>query len=216
MMLAQALAGGVAALGLDVDAAAQTKLLAYIALLDKWNRTHNLTAIREPQRVVTYHLLDALATVPHLPDAASLRLIDVGSGGGLPGVPLAIVRPQWRVTLLDSNRKKAAFLRQAAAELALANVAVAAMRAEEHAPEAPFDVAISRAFADLTQFAAAARHLVRPHGWLLAMKGVYPGEELKALPSVFRVVAVPAMNVPGLEGERHLVIMQAMSESRVA
>ena len=216
MTLARALAGGLAALGLDVDAAAQTKLLAYIALLDKWNRTHSLTAIREPHRVVTHHLLDALATLPHLPDAASLRLIDVGSGGGLPGVPLAIARPQWRVTLLDSNRKKAAFLRQAAAELALANITVAAMRAEDYAPSEPFDVAISRAFADLTQFAAAARHLVRPCGRLLAMKGVYPREELKALPPAFRVVAVPAMNVPGLDGERHLVIMQAMSESPVA
>ncbi|HEX9277501.1 MAG TPA: 16S rRNA (guanine(527)-N(7))-methyltransferase RsmG [Casimicrobiaceae bacterium] len=216
MMLARALAEGVAALGLDVDTAAQTKLLAYIALLDKWNRTHNLTAIREPQRVVTYHLLDALATLPHLPDAASLRLIDVGSGGGLPGVPLAIARPQWRVTLLDSNRKKAAFLRQAAAELALANVAVAAMRAEDYAPDAPFDVAISRAFADLMKFAAAARHLIRPCGRLLAMKGVYPREELKALPSDLRVVAVPALDVPGLGAERHLVIMQPASESRVA
>src|SRR3989442_9400748 len=128
MTLARALAAGVAALGLDVDAAAQTKLLASMPLLDKWNRTHNLTAIREPQRVVTYHLLDALATLPHLPDAASLRLIDVGSGGGFPGVPLAIVRPQWRVHLLHNKRKKAAFLRPAAPELALVNVAGARMR----------------------------------------------------------------------------------------
>ena len=216
MMLAQALAGGVAALGLDVDAAAQTKLLAYIALLDKWNRTHNLTAIREPHRVVTHHLLDALATLPHLPGAKSLRLIDVGSGGGVPGVPLAIVRPQWRITLLDSNRKKTAFLRQAVAELALPNVTVVAMRAEDYTPDARFDVVISRAFADLAQFAAAARHLVRPDGRLLAMKGLYPREELEALPPAFRVVAVPALNVPGLEADRHLVIMEAMSESPVA
>lgn len=213
MTLARALAGGVAALGLDLDAAAQTKLLAYLALLDKWNRTHNLTAIREPERMVTHHLLDALATLPHLPEAETLRLIDVGSGGGLPGVPLAIARPQWRVTLLDSNRKKAAFLRQAAAELALANVAVAAMRADDYAPDTPFDVAISRAFADLGEFAAAACHLVRPGGHLFAMKGVYPRKELKALPRVFRVVAVPALEVPGLGAERHLVIMQAMRES---
>jgi 16S rRNA (guanine527-N7)-methyltransferase len=216
MTLARALAAGVAALGLDVDAAAQTKLLAYTALLDKWNRTHNLTAIREPHRVVTHHLLDALATLPHLPDATSLRLIDVGSGGGLPGVPLAIARPQWDVTLLDSNRKKAAFLRQAAAELALANVSVVAMRAEDYTPGVLFDVAISRAFADLARFAAAARQLVRPGGRLLAMKGVYPREELEALPLSFRVVAVPTLHVPGLEAERHLVIMQPMSESRVA
>jgi 16S rRNA (guanine527-N7)-methyltransferase len=212
MMLARALAGGVAALGLDVDAAAQTKLLAYIALLDKWNHTHNLTAIREPERMVTHHLLDALATLPYLPQAATLRLIDVGSGGGLPGVPLAIARPQWRVTLLDSNRKKAAFLRQAAAELALANVAVVAVRAEHYIPETPFDVAISRAFADLAQYAAAARHLVRARGHLFAMKGMYPHEELKALPPAFRLVSAPALDVPGLGAERHLVVMQAMSE----
>ena len=213
MTLARALAAGVAALGLDVDAAAQIKLLAYTELLDKWNRTHNLTGIREPQRVVTHHLLDALATLPHLPDAESLRLIDVGSGGGLPGVPLAIVRPQWRVTLLDSNRKKTAFLRQAVAELALPNVTVVAMRAEDYTPDARFDVVISRAFADLAQFATAARNLVRPDGRLLAMKGLYPREELEALPAAFRVLAVPALSVPELEAERHLVIMQAMSES---
>ncbi len=213
MTLARALAGGVAALGLDVDVAAQTKLLAYLALLDKWNRTHNLTAIREPERMVTHHLLDALATLRHFPEAETLRLIDVGSGGGLPGVPLAIARPQWRVTLLDSNRKKAAFLRQAAAELALANVAVAAMRAEDYVPDTPFDVAISRAFAELGEFAAAARHLVRPGGHLFAMKGLYPRDELKALPCVFHVVAVPALEVPELGAERHLVIMQAMRQS---
>jgi len=213
MTLARALAGGVAALGLDVDAAAQTKLLAYLALLDKWNRTHNLTAIREPERMVTHHLLDALATLRHLPEAETLRLIDVGSGGGLPGVPLAIARPQWRVTLLDSNRKKAAFLRQASAELALANVSVAAIRAEDYVPDTPFDVAISRAFADLGEFAAVARHLVRPGGHLFAMKGLYPREELKALPCVVQVVAVPALEVPELGAERHLVIMQAMRES---
>ena len=213
MTIARALAAGVAALGLDVDAAAQTKLLAYTALLDKWNRTHNLTAIREPHRVVTHHLLDALATLPHLPGAKSLRLIDVGSGGGVPGVPLAIVRPQWRITLLDSNRKKTAFLRQAVAELALPNVTVVAMRAEDYTPDARFDVVISRAFADLAQFATAARNLVRPDGRLLAMKGLYPREELEALPAAFRVLAVPALSVRELEAERHLVIMQAMSES---
>src|SRR5207244_11103052 len=182
--------------------------LPYTEPLDKWNRTHNLTGIREPQRVVTHHLLDALATLPHLPDAESLRLIDVGSGGGLPGVPLAIARSQWRVTLLDSNRKKTAFLRQAVAELALPNVTVVAMRAEEYTPDARFDVVISRAFANLAQFAAAARHLVRPEGRLLALDGLYPREALEALPPAFRVVAVPALNVPGLQANRHLVLMQ--------
>ena len=105
MRLGGDLAAGIAALGLAIDAAAQSKLLAYVALLEKWNRTHNLTAIREPERMVTHHLLDALAVLPHLPERRALRLIDVGSGGGLPGIPLAIARPDWEVTLLDSNRK---------------------------------------------------------------------------------------------------------------
>ncbi len=125
MRLSRVLAAGIAALGLDLDDAAQTKLLAYVALLEKWNRTHNLTAIREPDRMLTHHVLDALATLPHLPQAPGLRLIDVGSGGGSPGVPLAVARPDWHVTLLDSKRKKATFLRQVAAELDLRNVAVA-------------------------------------------------------------------------------------------
>jgi 16S rRNA (guanine527-N7)-methyltransferase len=207
MTLGQALAGGLAALGVVLDAAAQAKLLAYVALLEKWNRTHNLTAIREPERMITHHLLDSLATLRHLPQATSLRLIDVGSGGGLPGIPLAIARPAWKVTLLDSNAKKAAFLRQVAAELPLPNVEVAATRAEDYRPDVPFDVVISRALSDLAQFVAVARPLVAPGGCLIAMKGVYPHEELAHLPAGVRVMASPALDVPGLDGARHLVIM---------
>ena len=171
MRLSEDLAAGIAALGLDIDDAARAKLLAYLALLEKWNRTHNLTAIREPGRMVTHHLLDALAVLPHLPQRSGLRLIDVGSGGGLPGLPLAIARPDWDVTLLDSNRKKATFLRQVAAELGLAQVAIVAARVEDYLPEVAFDVAISRAFAELAPFLAAARHLVHAGGCLVAMKG---------------------------------------------
>jgi 16S rRNA (guanine527-N7)-methyltransferase len=211
--LKQALAAGISSLGLDIDDAAQAKLLAYIALLEKWNRTHNLTAIRESERMVTHHLLDALATLPYLPQQQALRLLDIGSGGGLPGIPLAIARPAWRVTLLDSNRKKAAFLRQAVAELPLPNVEVVAMRVEGYAPAAPFDIAISRAFSDLGQFAAVARRLVVACGKLIAMKGVYPRAELAALPADFRVVALPVLDVPGLDGERHLVIAERSGAS---
>jgi len=207
MTLGRALAAGLAVLGLDLDAAAQAKLLAYLALLQKWNRTHNLTAIREPERMVTHHLLDSLATLRHLPAATSLRLIDVGSGGGLPGIPLAIAHPAWQVILLDSNAKKAAFLRQAAAELPLPNVDVAAARAEDYLPERRADVVISRALSDLAQFVAVARHLVGPGGRMIAMKGVYPHEELAHLPANVRVVASPALEVPGLGATRHLVIM---------
>ena len=211
MTLADELAAGVAALGVDVDPAAQAKLLAYLALLDKWNRTYNLTAIREPARMLTQHLLDALAVLPHLPQASELRVLDVGSGGGVPGIPLAIARPHWRVTLLDSNRKKVAFLRQAAAELALANVEVVASRAEAYAPEVRFDVAISRAVTDLAAFAKVAMPRVRPGGCIVAMKGVYPREELAALPPAVRVMAVPSVAVPALGAARHLVFMTARS-----
>jgi 16S rRNA (guanine527-N7)-methyltransferase len=207
MTLAQSLAAGVTALGVDIDPTAQAKLLAYLALLDKWNRTHNLTAIREPARMVTHHLLDALAVLPHLPDTSELRLLDVGSGGGVPGLPLAIARPRWRVTLLDSNRKKAAFLRQAVAELEVNNAEVVAARVEDFAPEVRFDVAISRAFSDLVAFAKAALPLVRPGASIVAMKGTYPREELAALPPTIRVVAVPSVTLPALGVARHLVLM---------
>lgn len=210
MTQAALLADGIAALGLAAQAGAdaQAKLLAYLALLDKWNRTHNLTAIREPERMVTHHLLDSLAVLPHLPPQAGLRLIDIGSGGGLPGIPLAIVRQDWQLVLLDGNFKKAAFLRQAAIELPLPNVEVVAARAEDYAPGVAFDIAISRAFSDLAIFAGVARNLLAPGGRLVAMKGVYPHEELAQLPAGVGVTATPALHVPGLDGARHLVIME--------
>jgi len=184
------------------------KLDAYLALLAKWNRTYNLTAIREPERMVTHHALDALAVLPHLPARSALRMLDVGTGGGVPGIPLALARPGWRVVLLDSNHKKGAFLAQAAIELGLANVEVATTRVEDYAPSAPFDVIISRAFSDLASFAGAALPLLAPGGALVAMKGVLPHEELAHLPADVRVVATPALSVPGLAAERHLVIME--------
>ena len=210
MTPAALLADGVAALGLAalVGAAAQAKLLAYLVLLDKWNRTHNLTAIREPERMITHHLLDSLAVLPHLPSRGGLRLIDIGSGGGLPGIPLAVVRPDWQLTLLDSNFKKATFLRQAAIELPLPNVDVVAARVEDYQPAAGFDIAISRAFSDLAVFAGASRRLLAPDGRLVAMKGVYPHEELAHLPAQIDVTATPSLKVPGLNGDRHLVIME--------
>lgn len=210
MTLAQVLADGVAALGLDelVGADAQAKLLAYLRLLDKWNRTHNLTAIREPDRMVTHHLLDSLAVLPHLPARTGLRLVDIGSGGGLPGIPLAIVRPDWQFALLDSNFKKAAFLRQAAIELPLPNAEVVAVRVQDYVPPAGFDIAISRAFSDLAVFAGASRGLLAAGGRLVAMKGVYPHEEIAELPAGLGIAGTPSLQIPGLVGERHLVIME--------
>ena len=194
--------------GLALPDGAAERLAAYLALLAKWNRVYNLTAIREPERMVTHHVLDALAVLPHLPQRAGLSVLDVGSGGGVPGIPLAIARPDWHVVMVDSNHKKGAFVQQAVIELALANAESVVARVEDYAPAAPFDVVISRAFADLATFAAtSARHLA-PRGQLIAMKGVYPDEEVANLPAGIRVVAAPALTVPGVEGRRHLIVME--------
>ena len=203
-----ALADGLSALKLDADTPARAKLTQYIALLDKWNRTHNLTAIRDPEQMVTHHLLDSLAVLEHLPDETGLRVLDIGSGGGLPGIPFAIVRPGWRVVLVDSNHKKAVFLRQAVIELSLANVEVCATRAQDYAADPLFDIVISRAFSDLATFATIARRLLAPGGRLVAMKGLYPHEELELLPPDVLATHVPAIRVPGLDVQRHLVIME--------
>jgi len=202
------LAAGLSALELEADSDVQAKLPQYIALLDKWNRTHNLTAIRDPAQMVTHHLLDSLAVLAHLPKQARLRVLDIGSGGGLPGIPLAIAKPEWHLVLLDSNHKKAAFLRQAAIELDLANVEVCAERVQDYEVELLFDVVISRAFSDLATFATLAHRLVAPGGRIVAMKGVFPHEELEQLPPDVLVAEVTAVRVPGLDGQRHLVFME--------
>ena len=199
------------AAGTSLPPDARGKLVRYLELLAKWNRTYNLTAIREPERMVTHHVLDALAVLPFLPAASAgpeLRVLDVGSGGGVPALPLAIARPAWHVVALDSSHKKGAFLQQAAIELPLPNVEVVVARVEDYAPAAPFDVVISRAFSDLATFVdTSARHLARS-GRLVAMKGVYPDEEIAQLPPGIRVVAAPALTVPGLRAERHLIVME--------
>jgi 16S rRNA (guanine527-N7)-methyltransferase len=206
-----ALVAGLSALELDADIGMRVKLSQYIALLDKWNRTHNLTAIRDPEQMVSHHLLDSLAVLAHLPKQAHLRVLDIGSGGGLPGIPLAIARQDWQIVLLDSSHKKAAFLRQAAIELDLVNVEVCSERVQDYDAAALFEIVISRAFSDLATFATVARRLVAPGGRLVAMKGVFPHEELEQLPSDVLVAEVPAVRVPGLDARRHLVIMEPRS-----
>lgn len=204
MNLDQPLASGLAALGLDLDAAQQQKLLDYVALIVKWNKVYNLTAVRDPEAMVTQHLLDSLTVLQHL---AGSRLIDVGCGAGLPGIPLAIARPEWTVSLLDANHKKATFLRQACLELVLTNVEVICERVELYRPGEIFDAVIARAFSDLGEFARLTAHLLTKGGKLYAMKGVYPHDEMGRLPPHFRVQEVIPLTVPGMDASRHLVIM---------
>ena len=197
------------AIGLTLGARQRAQLVAFLALLAKWNRTYNLTAIREPERMVTHHVLDSLAVLPYLPRTDALRALDVGSGGGVPGLPLAIARPSWNVVLLDASQKKGTFLRQATIELGLSNVEAVTARIEDYVPDAPFDVVISRAFSDLATFARAGIRLLAPGGRLYAMKGVLPVDEIAALPANVRVVTAPVLAVPGLDAQRHLVVMEA-------
>lgn len=205
MSLEDRLAAGTTALGLALGPETRQRLLQYIALLHKWNRVYNLTAVREPQKMVTQHILDSLAVLPYIEGA---RLVDVGSGAGLPGIPLALARPQLQVTLLDSNHKKTVFLQQAVIDLQLTNVTVVCARVEEFQPQERFDMVISRAFSDLGEFARLTRHLCAPGGTLLAMKGLHPYEEIAQLPAEVSVQSVVSLDVPGLGATRHLVIMK--------
>lgn len=205
MTVEHQLKAGIAALGLALPDGAEAKLLAYLALLDKWNRVYNLTAVRDAERMVSHHLLDSLAAVPYFHGEA---VLDVGSGGGLPGIPLAIARPEVRVTLIDSIAKKTAFLLQVKAELGLKNLQVITGRVEDFRPEAGFDVVTSRAFSDLREFITLTRHLLNPGGRWLAMKGLYPHEEIALLPAGVKVSADHALLVPGLEASRHLIVLE--------
>ena len=204
MSTADQLKRGLIALGLTLDRDTQQRLLDYIALIEKWNRVYNLTAIREPEKMVSHHLLDSLAVAPHL---HAKRLLDVGSGAGLPGIPLALAKPDTHVTLLDSNHKKAAFLNQAVMELKLKNAEVCGERVESWQTQNRFDVIISRAFSDMGEFVRITRHLLAPGGMFAAMKGLHPYEEIDKLPPGCKVQQVLPLAIPGLEGARHLVLI---------
>jgi len=201
------IAEGLSAMGLDLPPESHAKLAAYLSLLAKWNRVHNLTAVREPEQMVALHLLDSLAILPQLGTAATL--LDVGTGAGLPGIPIAIARPQMAVTLLDSSHKKTAFLAQAKAELGLPNVTVVCERVERWTPPGRFDVVVSRAFSELADFVSQSKHLVAPDGVLLAMKGVHPFDEIAKVPASHRVDGVVELRVPSLDAKRHLVLLKA-------
>lgn len=205
MSLADELAAGNRALGLNIAAAAQQRMLDFLALIQKWNKAYNLTAVREPQKMLTHHLLDSLAVLPHL---RGPRVLDVGTGAGLPGIPLALARPDWQFTLLDSNHKKTTFLRQAVIELQLGNVDVVCARVETWNAPQSFDTVVSRAFSDVAEFIALAGRLCAKDGVVIAMKGVYPHEELAQLPQAFRLCGVVPLQVPGLGAERHAALLQ--------
>ena len=198
-----ALQRGLDELALELPGRAREKLLAYLELLVKWNKTYNLTAIRDPEKMTSHHLLDSLAVLPHLPAGS---LADIGSGGGLPGIPLAIAEPERRVTLNDANHKKSAFLQQAVIELKLSNAELHVGRVQDWQPAQPFDCVITRGFADLADFIAACRHLLAPGGLLAAMKGVFPQAELERVPAGNDCRDVRRLQVPLLDAQRHLVL----------
>lgn len=204
MTLARQLALGVTQLGIALPETAQHKLLDYLALLQKWNKAYNLTAVREAQRMVSQHLLDCLAVAPHVAAAA---VLDMGSGAGLPGIPLALALPDSRMTLLDSNHKKAAFLKQAQIELKLGNVEVVCERAETWRASRPYEIVISRAFSDLTEFTRLAGRHLAPGGRLAAMKGIYPHEEIAQIPLGWHLQRAVELTVPMLRSQRHLLLL---------
>ena len=197
---------GIAAAALPISDQLQQKLLDYLALMQKWNKVHNLTAVRDADEMVTLHLLDSLVVFPHI-DAK--HLLDVGSGAGLPGIPLAICLPDLQVTVIDSNSKKVSFMRQAKAELGITNLEVLGGRVEDIAPARKFEIIISRAFSDLSLFISLTHHLLDAQGKWLAMKGVYPEAELADLLEKTGVTAskVEVLNVPGLDAQRHLAFL---------
>ena len=202
---AEQLQQGLITMSIDLSAAQQEMLLSYITLLYKWNRIYSLTALHEQDKAVSHHLLDSLSLLPFLPAG---RLLDVGSGGGTPGIPLAIARPEQQVTLLDSNSKKSSFLQQAAIELGLVNISVHCGRVERYHPvHDGYAVIVSRAFAELRDFANLSRHLLQPEGVWIAMKGVWPYEEIAQLPDDIHVRDVYPLSVPGVDGERHAIVM---------
>jgi len=184
------------------------RLLAFVRLLVKWNAAYNLTAVRDPQEMITRHLLDSLVLLPYVQGP---RVLDIGTGPGLPGIPLAIARPDCSFTLLDANAKKTRFVTQAVGELGLKNVEVVQARVENYRPEQKFDTLVARAFSSIAGMLTNARHLCAPGGRFLAMKGVYPEGELAAIPSDFAVSEVVALKVPGLDAARHLAIITLRS-----
>ncbi len=197
-----AIALGCEQMAMRLPEIAVQRLAAYVALLERWNRAYNLTAVRRPEDMVIWHILDSLAILPWL---RGPRVADVGSGAGLPGIPLAIARPEFAFYLLDSSGKRTRFMTQAVLQLQLWHVQVIRCRVEEYQPAELFDTVLARAFGSLAAMLNSAGRLCAPDGRLLAMKGKRPGEELLRLPEGYKVIEVIRLSVPGLDAERHLV-----------
>ena len=193
---------------MPLPVADRQRLLAFVRLLAKWNAAYNLTAVRDPEEMITRHLLDSLVLLPYLQGP---RVLDIGTGPGLPGIPLAVSRPDYYFTLLDANAKKTRFVTQAVGELGLKNVEVVQARVENYRPEQKFDTLVARAFSSIADMLNNAQHLCAPGGRFLAMKGVYPEEELAAIPADFAVSEVVVLKVPGLDAARHLAIITLRS-----
>ena len=202
MNIEQSIIEGCERLELRLPAGGGARLAVFLSLLERWNRAYNLTAVRDPEAMVVRHVLDSLSILPWLEGP---RVLDVGSGAGLPGIPLAIIRPDCEFVLLDSNGKRTRFMSQAAAELKLPNVSVVRSRIGDYRPAILMSSVVSRAFATLAEMVAEAGRLCAPEGRLLAMKGVFPDDELARLPPGYRVVGVYPLRVPDLDAERHLV-----------
>jgi 16S rRNA (guanine527-N7)-methyltransferase len=207
MTLQERIAQGARAMNLTLPARAEQRLAQYLELVEKWNRVHNLTSVRDAAQMVVVHALDSLSILPHLEGCS--RILDVGTGAGLPGIPVAIAMPAAHVTLLDSSHKKCDFLEQARIELALANIDVVCERIEQWKPPQKFDAVVSRAFSELSDFVVQAQHAVAEGGRMIAMKGVYPFDEIARVPATHRVAQVLELHVPQLEAKRHLVFVEA-------
>jgi 16S rRNA (guanine527-N7)-methyltransferase len=195
--------------GIDLNQEAIGQLGYFLQQLVKWNRTHNLSGINDPDRMLSLHLLDSLSLLSYLEEDS---LADIGCGAGLPGLPLAICRPDMRFLLLDSNGKKTAFVFQVAAQLGLKNLEVVRSRAEDYATDNQVAIVTSRAFATLNNFIRCSEHLLRPGGRFLAMKGKYPEDELQELPEGYYLEATHVLHVPGLDASRHLLDIRRTTE----
>ncbi|WP_343730343.1 16S rRNA (guanine(527)-N(7))-methyltransferase RsmG [Duganella sp.] len=206
-VVADVLKQGIKQLPLTLSVEQVEKLLDYLALLNKWNAVYNLTSVRDPLEMVKLHLLDSLTAVPAFKDARNV--LDVGAGGGLPGMVLAISRPDMKVSMIDTVHKKTAFLNQVKAELGLSNVTVYTKKVQELEVKTKFDVITSRAFADLSDFVNWSGHLLQEGGQYIALKGTAPAEERERLPAPWKVQKLEPLAVPGLDAERHLVFIQA-------